>query len=39
MRPGKVGLKIPCTLENLALAQRLASDGYVTGMTAIFSPA
>lgn len=39
LRPGRVGLKIPCTLENLALAQRFAGQGVITGMTAIFSPA
>jgi len=37
--PGRVGLKIPCTLENLSLAARLAKAGHTVGMTAIFSPA
>lgn len=37
--PGRVGLKIPCTLENLALASRLSDEGYLVGVTAIFSPA
>jgi len=39
LRPGQVGLKIPCTLENLALAARLAREGYTVGITAIFKPA
>jgi transaldolase len=39
LRPGRVGLKIPCTLENLTLARRFADQGAVTAMTAIFSPA
>lgn len=39
IRPDRVGLKIPCTLDNLALARRLAQDGAVVGMTAIFSAA
>ncbi|MFZ2096224.1 MAG: transaldolase family protein [Anaerolineales bacterium] len=38
IRPGRVGLKIPCTYENLSLAAELVSSGYVVGMTAIFSP-
>ncbi len=37
--PGRVGIKIPTTTENLALARRLASAGLVVGMTAIFSAA
>jgi transaldolase len=37
LRPGRIGLKIPCTPENFALAQRFAEEGYVVGMTAIFS--
>ncbi len=37
--PGRVGLKIPCTYENLALAAKLVSSGFIVGMTAIFSPA
>jgi transaldolase len=39
LRPGRVGLKIPCTPENLALCARLSAAGYVCGLTAIFSPA
>ncbi len=39
LAPGRVGLKIPCTLENLSLAAQLAKAGYTVGMTAIFSPA
>lgn len=39
LRPGRIGLKIPCTLENLALAAMLAGEGHVVGVTAIFSPA
>jgi len=34
-----VGLKIPCTTENLALAARLAGEVAPIGITAIFSPA
>lgn len=37
--PGRVGIKIPTTTENLTLASRLAADGIVVGMTAIFSAA
>ena len=37
--PGRVGLKIPCTYENLALAAKLVSSGYIIGITAIFSAA
>jgi transaldolase len=37
--PGRVGIKVPTTTENLGLARRLASEGLVVGMTAIFSPA
>jgi transaldolase len=39
LRPHNVGLKIPCTGENLALARRLADEGYTVGVTAIFHPA
>lgn len=39
LRPGRVGLKIPCHFENLALAARLANEGVIVGITAIFSPA
>jgi transaldolase len=37
--PGRVGIKIPTTTENLALAARLSTAGLVVGMTAIFSAA
>jgi transaldolase len=36
---GRVGIKIPTTTENLALANRLCSAGLIVGMTAIFSAA
>jgi transaldolase len=39
LRPDRIGLKIPCTYENLALACRLAGIGMTVGVTAIFSPA
>ena len=39
IRPDRVGLKIPCTVENLALAARLAGDGATVGITAVFSGA
>ena len=39
IRQGRVGLKIPCTLENLGLAARLTQEGMLVGITAIFSPA
>jgi transaldolase len=39
IRPGRVGLKIPCTYENLALGAELVDAGYIAGITAIFSPA
>jgi transaldolase len=39
LRAGQIGLKIPCTLENLALANRLVQNKYIVGITAIFSPA
>ncbi len=39
LRPDRVGLKIPCTPENLTLAARLVGDGYTVGITAIFSAA
>jgi len=38
LRRGRIGLKIPCTYENLALAAELAKLGYIVGITAIFSP-
>ena len=37
IRPGRVGLKIPCTYENLSLATELIGMGYIVGITAIFS--
>ena len=37
LRPGRVGLKIPCTTENLALLHRLVSEGVTCAATAIFS--
>jgi transaldolase len=37
IRPGRVGLKIPCTYENLSLAAELIDLGYIVGITAIFS--
>ena len=37
IQPGRVGLKIPCTYENLALASVLVRSGHIIGMTAIFS--
>ena len=37
--PGRVGIKIPTTTENLTLARHLAAEGAIVGMTAIFSPA
>lgn len=37
--PGRVGLKIPCTVENLRLAAEFVARGGTVGITAIFSPA
>jgi len=37
--PNRVGLKIPCTRQNLQLAADFAAQGHVVGITAIFSPA
>lgn len=37
LRPGRVGLKIPCTTENLSLLHRLAADRLTCAVTAIFS--
>lgn len=37
LRPGRVGLKIPCTLENLTLAAQMIDEGATVGITAIFS--
>jgi transaldolase len=39
IRPARVGLKIPCTYENLSLAAELVGLGYTVGITAIFSTA
>jgi transaldolase len=39
LHPGRVGLKIPCTYENLSLAAELVRSGYIVGITAIFSTA
>jgi transaldolase len=38
IRPGRIGLKIPCTYENLSLSAHLVALGYIVGITAIFSP-
>ncbi|MGE5223273.1 MAG: transaldolase family protein [Omnitrophica WOR_2 bacterium] len=35
---GQVGLKIPSTTKNFVLARRFSSEGYIVGMTTIFSP-
>lgn len=37
LRPGRVGVKIPCTTENLTMLPRLASEGLTCAVTAIFS--
>ena len=37
LRPGRIGLKIPCTYDNLSLAAELVGMGYIVGITAIFS--
>jgi transaldolase len=39
LRLGRIGLKIPCTYENLSLAAELVDSGYIVGITAIFSTA
>ncbi len=39
LRPGRVGIKIPCRLEDVALASRLASEGHTVALTAVFAPA
>jgi len=39
LRPGRVGLKIPCTLDGLALAAELSAEGHVVGITAVFDAA
>src|SRR3990172_9831622 len=38
LAPGRVGLKIPCTLDGIRLTQRLASRA-VCAVTAVYSPA
>lgn len=38
LRPGRVGIKVPTTTQNLALVARLTADGLTCAMTAIFSP-
>lgn len=35
----QIGLKIPCTTNNLGLAGQLVQDGYLVAVTAIFNPA
>ena len=37
LRPGCIGLKIPCTTENLSLLPRLAREGLICAVTAVFS--
>ncbi|TET51666.1 MAG: hypothetical protein E3J64_06445, partial [Anaerolineales bacterium] len=37
LQPGRVGLKIPCTTEDLALLARLSAHGIVCAATAVFS--
>jgi transaldolase len=37
LKPGRIGLKIPCTPEDLALLARLASHSIVCAATAVFS--
>jgi transaldolase len=37
LRPGRIGLKISCTTENLALLPRLAHAGLICAVTAVFS--
>ncbi len=39
LRPNQVGLKIPCTPENLELGAHLARENRTVGFTAIFSAA
>lgn len=36
--PGRIGVKLPCTTQNLALLPRLTSRGVTCAVTAIFSP-
>jgi len=37
LRPHRIGLKIPCTSENIGLLARLAAEGVVCAATAVFS--
>lgn len=37
LRPGCIGLKIPCTTENLGLVPRLSEAGLTCAVTAVFS--
>jgi len=37
VRPRRIGLKVPCTTENLGLVAKLSADGLTCGMTTIFS--
>ncbi len=37
LRPGRIGLKIPATTENMSLLTRLVRDGTVCAVTALFS--
>lgn len=37
INPTKVGLKVPCTTENMGLLARLTDDGITCAVTAIFS--
>jgi transaldolase len=37
LRPGQIGLKIPCTTENLGLLPDLARNGLICAVTAVFS--
>lgn len=39
LRRGRIVLKLPSTPDNFAMAARLAREGYVVAMTAIFGPA
>jgi transaldolase len=38
IEPAQVGLKIPCTTENLGLLAHLTDQGITCGVTAVFSP-
>jgi transaldolase len=37
LRPGRIGLKIPCTTENLGLLPDLAREGFICAVTAVYS--